>query len=159
MAREISKGKCVYCDRELSKSAITNHLKSCKQRAAGAQTVSTKKSRKTKLLHLVVEGQYLRMYWMHLEVPTTITLADLDSFLRDIWLECCGHLSAFSIDGISYKFHLDPEYDDAMAYMNLLVRERADLLDAAAEYAKEIDAADKWVQKALATKKKAESPR
>jgi len=114
MAREISKGKCVYCDRELSKSAMTNHLKSCKQRAAGPETVSTKKSRKTKLLHLVVEGQYLRMYWMHLEVPTTITLADLDGFLRDIWLECCGHLSAFSIDGISYKSHLDPEYDDAV---------------------------------------------
>jgi len=55
------------------------------------------------------------MYWMHLEVPTTITLADLDGFLRDIWLECCGHLSSFSIDGISYKSHLDPEYDDADA--------------------------------------------
>jgi hypothetical protein len=23
-------------------------------------------------------------------------LEDLDEFLRDIWLECCGHLSAFS---------------------------------------------------------------
>jgi tetratricopeptide (TPR) repeat protein len=61
---------------------------------------------------------------------------------------------------LEHALQLDPEYDDAMAYMNLLVRERADLLDAAAEYAKEIDAADKWVQKALATKKKkAESPR
>ena len=52
------------------------------------------------------------MYWMHLEVPIYITLADLDGFLRDIWLECCGHLSDFNIDGISYKSHLDPEYDD-----------------------------------------------
>ena len=32
----------------------------------------------------------------------TATLKDVDQFLRDIWLECCGHLSAFEIEGISY---------------------------------------------------------
>ncbi len=26
----------------------------------------------------------------------------MDGFLRDLWLECCGHLSAFTIDGTSY---------------------------------------------------------
>lgn len=111
MTREISKGKCAYCERELSKSAMTSHLKSCKQRAARIETASSTKSRKTELLHLVVEGQYLKMYWMHLEVPVNMTLAELDGFLRDMWLECCGHLSAFTIDGVSYKSHLDP-YDD-----------------------------------------------
>ena len=59
MAREISKGKCVYCDRELSKSSMTNHLKSCKQRSASIENVSSKKSRKVKLLHLVVEDNIL----------------------------------------------------------------------------------------------------
>ena len=29
-------------------------------------------------------------------------LNKLDDFLREIWLECCGHLSAFRIDGRSY---------------------------------------------------------
>ncbi|WP_425060432.1 hypothetical protein [Sporomusa carbonis] len=26
----------------------------------------------------------------------------MDKFLRDIWLECCGHLSSFRIDGVLY---------------------------------------------------------
>jgi tetratricopeptide (TPR) repeat protein len=49
---------------------------------------------------------------------------------------------------------LDPEYDDAMAYENLLVRERADLADNKQEYEAQVKIADDWVQKALATKKK-----
>ncbi len=48
---------------------------------------------------------------------------------------------------------IDPEYDDAMAYENLLIRERADLADSKAEYEAEIKKADEWVDKALATKK------
>jgi tetratricopeptide (TPR) repeat protein len=48
---------------------------------------------------------------------------------------------------------IDPQYDDAMAYMNLLVREKADLDDTSDQYKADIDSADKWVQKALDTKK------
>jgi Tfp pilus assembly protein PilF len=48
---------------------------------------------------------------------------------------------------------IDPEYDDAMAYENLLIRERADLADSKDEYEKQVKIADDWVQKALATKK------
>jgi len=48
---------------------------------------------------------------------------------------------------------IDPTRDDAMAYENLLVRERADLADDKAEYEKQVKVADDWVQKALATKK------
>jgi len=40
-----------------------------------------------------------------------------------------------------------------MAYENLLIRERADLVDNKDEYEKQIKVADDWVQKALATKK------
>jgi tetratricopeptide (TPR) repeat protein len=48
---------------------------------------------------------------------------------------------------------LDKEYDDAMAYENLLVREKADLADNKADYEAQIKVADEWVQRALATKK------
>ena len=48
---------------------------------------------------------------------------------------------------------IDKEYDEAMAYMNLLIRYRADLDDSTDEYKKDVDDADNWVQKALATKK------
>jgi tetratricopeptide (TPR) repeat protein len=48
---------------------------------------------------------------------------------------------------------LDPNYDDAMAYMNLLIREKADLDDTPEQYKADVDKADKYVQKALDTKK------
>jgi len=48
---------------------------------------------------------------------------------------------------------IDKEYDEAMAYMNLLIRYRADLDDNEAQFKKDIEEADFWVQKALATKK------
>jgi hypothetical protein len=104
MARETSKGKCVYCNREFSKPSMTNHLKACKQRIASIEAVNSgaKKSGTTRIFHLVVEGQYLPMYWMHLEVPAWVTLAGLDQFLRNIWVECCGHLSAFKIGNVTY---------------------------------------------------------
>ncbi|MFN0169385.1 MAG: hypothetical protein ACKV22_23430 [Bryobacteraceae bacterium] len=48
---------------------------------------------------------------------------------------------------------IDKEYDEAMAYMNLLIRYRADLVDTPEEYKKEVEVADGWVEKALQTKK------
>jgi tetratricopeptide (TPR) repeat protein len=59
-------------------------------------------------------------------------------------------------DGISNlhkALDIDKEYDDAMAYLNLLIRQKADLLDNQDEYKKQIDEADSWLQKTLDTKK------
>ena len=57
------------------------------------------------------------------------------------------------IKNLEQALQIDPEYDDAMAYLNLLHRERADLEDNPEEYKKETDIADNWVQKTLETKK------
>jgi TonB family protein len=48
---------------------------------------------------------------------------------------------------------IDPEYDDAMAYMNLLYRERADLQDSEDAWKSDTLLADQWVDKTLAMKK------
>jgi len=59
-------------------------------------------------------------------------------------------------DGIAKlqkSLEIDPEYDDAMAYMNLLVREKADLADDKDAYKQQVEEADNWLQKALDTKK------
>jgi len=48
---------------------------------------------------------------------------------------------------------IDTQYDDAMAYMNLLHRERADLADSADAYKKDTQAADEWVDKTMEIKK------
>lgn len=50
--------------------------------------------------HLVIEGRYAKAYWMHVAAPLAAPLSKLDRFLRDTWLECCGHLSAFHVGPI-----------------------------------------------------------
>jgi len=57
------------------------------------------------------------------------------------------------IKNLEQALKIDPNYDDAMAYMNLLIRERADLDDNPDQYKKDVEVADNWVQKALDTKK------
>jgi Tfp pilus assembly protein PilF len=57
------------------------------------------------------------------------------------------------LKNLDMALQVDPEYDDAMAYENLLVREGADLCDTKEEYEKQIKIADDWMQKALDTKK------
>ncbi len=103
MARQTSKGVCTFCHGEFSKSAMTRHLESCQQRAAAeAKAAGRKTAQKSSTFHLVVEGRDRPLYWMHLQVPGSTTLATLDRFLRETWLECCGHLSAFEIAGVRY---------------------------------------------------------
>jgi len=57
------------------------------------------------------------------------------------------------IANLKKALEIDPEYDDAMAYLNLLYRERADLHDDAAAYKKDVDEADVWINKTLETRK------
>ncbi|MEP6714466.1 MAG: hypothetical protein ABJC09_02765, partial [Terriglobia bacterium] len=59
-------------------------------------------------------------------------------------------------DGIEYEkkaLAVDPEYENAMSYMNLLYRYRADLQDTKEGYESDIQEADKWFQKAMETMK------
>ena len=101
--RRMSRGKCSFCGGPFSKGAMTRHLKSCKQRKGDLETLSAQPNpHKTKIFHLVVEGRWQPDYWIHLEVGADVSLISLDSFLRDIWLECCGHMSAFVIEGQQY---------------------------------------------------------
>lgn len=83
---------------------MTKHLESCiRERAySRAQVPVDGGTRKFKVYHLRVEGHGLPEYWMHLQVRADATLEELDQFLRGVWLECCGHLSAFTIHGERY---------------------------------------------------------
>jgi tetratricopeptide (TPR) repeat protein len=60
-------------------------------------------------------------------------------------------------DGIEDEkkaLQIDPEYENAMAYMNLLLRYRAILVDTKEAYDADTKQADDWVQKSLETTKK-----
>jgi TonB family protein len=64
-----------------------------------------------------------------------------------------GQLVEDGISKLANALEIDPQYDDAMAYMNLFVRERASLDDTPEQYEKDIALAGDWVQKALEAKK------
>jgi tetratricopeptide (TPR) repeat protein len=58
------------------------------------------------------------------------------------------------IDSLSKAIQIRPDYDDAMAYMNLMYRERADVeCDDLAAREADLKTADDWVDKTLAAKK------
>ncbi len=41
-------------------------------------------------------------YWLDLDINPVAPLSELDDFLREIWLECCDHLSSFEIGRMRY---------------------------------------------------------
>jgi tetratricopeptide (TPR) repeat protein len=58
------------------------------------------------------------------------------------------------IDNLNKALQLRPDYDDAMAYMNLMYRERADIqCDDPAARSADLKTADEWVDKTMAVKK------
>jgi hypothetical protein len=95
MSKPASVGRCQFCDQIVGRAAVVRHLSLCRQ-PEGAR-LSPGPS-----FHIVIEGRRAKAYWMHVAVPVDATLAKLDAFLRETWLECCGHLSSFEIDGERY---------------------------------------------------------
>lgn len=112
MAKQISSGKCNLCGGIFSKADMTKHLKTCKERNSVGEKSSGRGAGNAKSFHLIAEGRYAPDYWLHLEVPPNAKLATLDDFLRNIWLECCGHMSAFTIKGTTYSVAPSAELDD-----------------------------------------------
>jgi len=75
---------------------------------------------------VLVEGPGPRgPYWLVADVALDGALSDIDDFLRDIWLECCDHLSAFTpIMGSAAngrRGRAPPHYDMSMNIGDLAV--------------------------------------
>lgn len=105
-------GTCFYCDKTYKKGGMTRHLKACKARQAAIEKELSGRAKPKKVFHLVVEGLYIPEYWLHLEIPENAQLSKLDQYLRNIWLECCGHLSMFDINDQRYSVRPMVEYGD-----------------------------------------------
>jgi len=86
---------------------------------------------------------------MKLEDPGPIKDKKVKAELKEKY----GAVIDGGLKALDKALEIDPQYDDAMAYENLLIRERADLADSKEEYEKQIKTADGWMDKALQTKK------
>ncbi len=77
-------GPCYVCGRKYTKGYMKRHVLSEHYNEPGDQRCSL----------MLISDEY-SSYWVLIDMPVTSTLLDLDRFLREIWLECCGHTSAF----------------------------------------------------------------
>lgn len=102
-----SEGKCHYCNKMYSKSGMGRHL------ATHFKKIEQDSPTTKKAFHLQIPAAEM---FLHLLVSETTTLGEVDSFLRQIWLDCCGHLSMFQIKGKRYNNDWDAmEYGEKMS--------------------------------------------
>lgn len=93
--RKQSKGSCAYCHLTMTNSGMGKHLQTCDQRRIVIEKASLKSKQPGTFYHLSVQDAYQGDFWLHLEMSGQAKLAELDNYLRAIWLECCGHMSEF----------------------------------------------------------------
>lgn len=91
-----TKGTCYLCGGEFGKVAMKNHL----LKSHGVADQWDPAAQQACYL-LKAEGAYDKGYWLYFDAPITASLSNIDDFLRAIWLECCGHMSAFFGQGYS----------------------------------------------------------
>lgn len=87
-----SVGKCSFCNETFSKSGIGRHLQKHIQ-----DKVLLSQSGKSFMLKVEQNPKWgSTPYFLMLWIDGETKIQKLDSFLRQIWLECCGHMSSFT---------------------------------------------------------------
>lgn len=79
----------------MSKTSAKSHVAKCLDQTGGISPDT-----------FIVKVQWPHknpIYWLYLSVPFKSMLEELDLFLREIWLECCSHLSQFIINQKRYS--------------------------------------------------------
>lgn len=98
MAKQ-TRGFCKYCGKEYTRAGMVKHLAACKEK----ENLFALAKEKAKYYELVLYGKYYKDYWLIIQIKENATLEALDQFIRNIWVECCGHLSAFEVQGQRYE--------------------------------------------------------
>ena len=100
MAKQLqTQGECAFCGRASTRGGMARHLRACAKPREVIEAAGHKPGRERPFIHLQVQDKWSSQFWLHLEMDGSATLDDLDAYLRTIWLECCDHLSQFSVGG------------------------------------------------------------
>jgi len=78
---------------------MATHLGVCQRRREAICSSIQDSDESQPIYHLEVREAWQGDYWLHLEMRGSARFRALDRYLRRIWLECCGHLSRFSVGG------------------------------------------------------------
>ena len=100
-----TEGVCENCGKIVPKSAMLKHIKGC--------MVKPEAEEGQRCFLISVQGLQDPNYFLYLSVRADAPLKDLDDYLRNIWLDCCSHMSQFSIVKLNYVSS-DPEPGQSM---------------------------------------------
>ena len=89
---------------------MSRHLLSCTDKETMTNGIPDKQE---EIYEIHITDQYQKAYWLFIEINGSETLLSLDQFLRDIWCECCGHLSEFYINGSHFSCISDSFYAES----------------------------------------------
>lgn len=92
-------GTCTFCGQAVTKQVGARHRSSCPDFQTALQSAERSRRDAERLYELRVQDAQGGQFWLDLEMRGSATLKDLDDYLRAIWLECCGHMSQFSMGG------------------------------------------------------------
>ena len=104
-------GVCNVCHATLFGNGARSHIARCVEERYGIRGIRAALKGRRRTVHISV-GSPERPHWMELGVRADTTLHELDRFLRSVWLECCGHLSHFDIEGVVYSVMVPRPGDD-----------------------------------------------
>ncbi len=83
-----SQGKCLFCNEIFPQKQIGRHL----AKHLALQEKSEADNHTKNFSHILIDSGLM---FLHVLINDFSKMEILDSFLRDIWLECCGHMSDF----------------------------------------------------------------
>ncbi len=96
MKSQVNKSTCRICGSKFTRAGIGRHIKSCLDKHFQAMP----KVKARQLYYLHIYASHNADYFLHILIKEKARLRDLDNFLRDIWVECCGHMSIFAYSGM-----------------------------------------------------------
>ena len=89
--KQKSEGKCFFCGKTFVKAGINRHLAIHLK-----EKIETGKQGKSFFVKVETNKRWgSSLYFLSLWIDGEAKMKDIDFFLRAIWLECCGHMSAF----------------------------------------------------------------
>ena len=94
-----TRGTCSFCGEVVTRRGVVKHLEKCSRWLERRQAGELSSRPAETLWRLRIQDAGNKDYWLELEMAGSATLDKLDKYLRAIWLECCGHLSKFTIGG------------------------------------------------------------
>lgn len=124
-------GKCIFCQKSFPKTSLARHINS----HLAEKTVGGKPGKSFQVKIETNPRWGSTPYFLYLWADGNTTLQKIDTLLRQIWLECCGHMSAFRmprqqrtgmanfIKALSHGDFINAEHGNGEIPMNKMIKD------------------------------------